>query len=530
MRRLKKTPSVLLGIISGALITWGLSNFYKNSTPQQYNQSTFTYTVDLLQKKYVDVVNIDSLLNLVVPELLNKLDPHSEFIPKENLTTINESIEGKFDGIGVVFNMATDTAMVLSVVVGGPGAKAGVEPGDRIIKVNDTIVAGVKLDQFELVKKLRGVRGTQVKLGIQRGNSKEIVDFTLTRAEIRINSIEAQFLRKDSTGYLRINTFAANTYMDAVNAMDKLISQGAKSIIIDLRGNGGGLLDQALMLADEFLQKGQGIVYVEGAHFPRREQLASGMGAFKDVELYVLIDESSASASEIFAGAMQDNERAVILGRRSFGKGLVQEQVPFKDGSAARLTVARYYTPLGRPLQKPYTSGDSKSYEEEVLERYLNKEVSTGVNAHVDSSVTYTTKSGKVLFGGGGITPDIFVGIDTTELPRYFVELFNKNAIFLYAQQYTERYRSQINKISDVSQLDEFFAGHSDLYDGFINYAATSKGVKRPNATDRSEARELVETQLRAYVARNTPLGESGFYYYIQDIDDVFRRFEGLGL
>lgn len=518
---------VIFSLLVGALLgIWGQSTLIGTlfRTSQPSTKTKFEWTIDLIESRYVDKISRDSLLNLAVPHIISLLDPHSEYIAAEDLGAVNESIAGKFDGIGVVFNMATDTAIVLSVPAGGPGYKAGIEAGDRIVEVNDTTIAGKKMDQMKVVGMLRGDRGTKIKLGIERGGNPKLLTFNLVRGVIPINSIEAELLTRDSSAYIRISNFAEHTYLDALTALDKLIKRGATSIVIDLRGNGGGLLDQALMFANEFLTQGQTIVYVEGAYFARREQKADGRGAFQDIPLYVLIDESTASASEIFAGAMQDNDRATILGRRSFGKGLVQEQVGYSDGSAARITVARYYTPLGRPLQKPYTKGDRQSYDAELMERFRADELTTGVNTHADSSVTYTTKGGKVLFGGGGITPDVFAPVDTTKLPEYFLELYQKNAIFPYAQYFADANRKTINAIDDEAALEAFFAARPSLYDDFIAYAAVNHSVATPTPEVKAAAEYIVMAQLRAYISRHSPLQESGFYYYVQPVDNVSKH------
>lgn len=526
MKKSSLILTIIIALLVGILVgIWGqsklISKFSVGSQPSSQNK--FEWTMDLINSRYVDSISQDSLLDAIIPDLLSKLDPHSEYIPPQNLSAVNESIEGKFDGIGVVFNMATDTAIVLNVITGGPGAKAGIEPGDRIIMVDDTLIAGIKMNQMDVVGRLRGVRDTKVKIGVKRGNNKELINFTLTRGVIPINSIEAEYMSRDSSAYVRINTFAEHTYIDAITAINRLVLDGAKSVVIDLRGNGGGLLDQCLTFANEFLSLGDGIVYVEGNHFPRREQLADGRGAFKNIDMYILIDEFSASASEIFAGAMQDNDRAIVIGRRSFGKGLVQEQVAYSDGSAARITIARYYTPLGRPVQKPYTLGDKDSYNAELIERYEGDELTTGKSNKIDSTITYTTKGGRTLYGGGGISPDVYVPVDTTVLPKYFTKLFQTNSIFSYAQTFADNHRKEINGIEDVRDLDPFFKKFPNLFNDFIEYAAT-KGVNRPTASEKAEAKELVETQLRAYISRNTPLQESGFYYCIAPLDGTMKQ------
>lgn len=506
------------GICIGIYFQKPISRVLPVST-KSYGEGKFDYTIKLLENRYVDSIEVDTLLDKIIHSLISQLDPHSDYIDVKDMAAVSENIEGKFDGVGIVFNMATDTVIVMSVVTGGPGAKAGVQPGDRIMMVDDSLISGKKINQMDVVGMLRGKRGTEVKISVERGENPNLIDFTLVRDVIPINSVEASFMTEDSAAYVRINTFAEHTYYDAITEINKLVVGGAKSLIVDLRNNGGGLLDQCLLLANEFLKAGETIVYVEGQHFERREQLADGRGAFQEIPLYVMINEFSASASEIFAGAMQDNDRATIIGRRSFGKGLVQEQVPYGDGSALRITIARYYTPLGRPVQKPYVSGDESGYEAELLERFENKEVATGVNAHIDSTVKYTTPQGKILYGGGGITPDVFVGVDTTELPKYFVSLYQNNAIFPYGQKYADRYRNEINAIATTVELDAFFAKRPNLYSEFIEYAANNHGVKRPTAAERTAAEKIVTAQLKAFIGRYTALQESAFYYYTAPLD-----------
>lgn len=522
---MKKSTAIIIAILTllagVGLGVWGQSTFFNRfyANEQPPFSPKLNWILDQIDHKYVDNVSRDSLLDMAVPFILSQLDPHSEFIPAADLSAVNETIEGKFDGIGVVFNMATDTAIVLNVIPAGPGAKAGIQAGDRIIKVNDTIIAGQKTDQMAVVGKLRGKRGTQVKLGIQRGSNANLIDFKLTRDIIPITSLEADFVNRDNSAYVRISSFSENTYTETIDAIDRMLKNGATSVTIDLRANGGGLLDQALLLANEFLKKGEVIVYVEGAHYPRAEQVANGQGAFQKIPLYVLIDESSASASEIFAGAMQDNDRATIIGRRSFGKGLIQEQLSFADGSAARLTIARYFTPIGRPVQKPY-SADRNAYNNELVDRYNSHELTTGVNTHADSTHVYVTPGGRNVIGGGGITPDLFVAIDTTPLPKYFEKLYMQNIIFPYAQKYTDMHRAQINSIKTIAELEAFFADDVALYDTFIAYAA-EKGIARPTEAEKAAAKALVLAQLHAYIGRNTSLQESGFFYYTQPIDHM---------
>ncbi|WP_274957444.1 S41 family peptidase [Millionella massiliensis] len=474
-----------------------------------------SWALSEIEERYVDPITRDSLAELTLPLLLQELDPHSVYIPASDFAATNEPLTGSFDGIGVMFNMLTDTVQITNVISGGPSDAAGIVAGDRIITVNDSLIAGVKMDQDKVVSMLRGERGSSVKLGILRAPSKELLPITVVRGAIPLKSLEAAFLvpgHRD-IGYIRFGRFAASTYNEVLAALIRLREQGARKMILDLRGNGGGYLDQAIFIANEFLPKGRKIVYTEGNASPRVDQNADGRGRFQDVDLAIVIDENSASASEIVAGAIQDNDRGVIVGRRSFGKGLVQEQIPYPlDGSAMRLTIARYYTPVGRSIQKPYTPGEEEEYETELLRREAHSELFTADSIHMADSLKFVTPGGKIVYGGGGIMPDVFVPVDTTGLTPYFMKLFQKNLIFRYASQTTDRYRSQINAIKSLDELDRFFADKNLFYD-FVAYAER-QGV-RPTESEMSLSRPLITAQIKGYIGRNTSLDETAFYYYM---------------
>ena len=362
--------------------------------------------VNLIQSDYVDDVNTDSLLEKTIPDLLSKLDPHTVYIPASELTSTNEVLEGSFGGIGVVFNMMTDTATVVEVVSGGPAEKVGMLAGDRILTVNDTLVAGVKYNMDKLRSRLKGPKGTVVKLGVKRSSAPKTLTFEVTRGDIPVTSIDAAYMITPTTGYVRVNKFGRNTYMEFLNSMIDLRGKGAQSYILDLRDNTGGYLEPAVLMANEFLSAGRPIVSTRGRIPSMEQQMGSdGTGAFQDAALAVIINEGSASASEIFAGAIQDNDRGVVIGRRSFGKGLVQNQIELSDSSAIRLTVARYYTPSGRCIQKAYTPGSPAAYEMEVYDRFLHGEDLSADSAKIDRTHEYTTLGGRTVYGGGGIIP-----------------------------------------------------------------------------------------------------------------------------
>lgn len=479
-------------------------------------------TCMLVENKYVDSISMDSLTELVIPLMMKELDPHSEYIPARDMQAMNESLEGEFDGIGVMFNAATDTVIVLSVIPNGPSAKAGVVAGDRIIEVNDTLVAGVKMPQNDIVKRLRGKRGSQVKLSLKRQGVEELVDIEVTRDAIPIKSIEAAFMISDNIGFVRLSQFARTSYVELMQSLAMLREQGMSKLIFDLRGNTGGFLDQAIMIANEFLPEGKLIVYTEDRNGQQVKEFSDGGGRSTDLELVILIDEGSASSSEILAGAVQDNDRGTIVGRRSFGKGLVQQQVPYADGSALRLTIARYYTPTGRSIQKPYENGHQDEYDMDIVHRYNNNEFFSADSIHFDDSLKFTTPKGKIVYGGGGIMPDVFIPMDTLDMTKYYMEVSGRNILYRYTIEYADKHRAELNKVETIADLKALIDADKNLLSDFIRYAA-GQGVK-PVQRDIARSRLLIESQLRAYIGRNTVLEDNGFYSNIIPIDKVLQR------
>lgn len=485
-----------------------------------------TYTLSLIENQYVDSVSMDSLAEHVIPLLVKELDPHSVYIPASEMQALNEPLEGEFDGIGVVFNMATDTVIVLNVIPQGPSDKAGIKAGDRIIEIGDSVVAGRKIPQNNVVKMLRGPRGTTVHLGIGRQGISGLVPIDVERGVIPIRSIESAFRIADGVGYVKLGQFARTTYDEFRRALASLRAEGVTKLIFDLRGNSGGFLDQAIAVANEFLHKGQLIVYTEDRRHEQLREYADGNGSAQDMEVVVLIDEGSASSSEILAGALQDNDRGTIVGRRSFGKGLVQRQIPYSDGSALRLTTARYYTPTGRSIQKPYTIGDDESYEEDIWNRYKNNEFFSADSIHFADSLKRTTPGGKVVYGGGGIMPDVFIPADTTDVTKYFIEVSGRNILYRYTIEYADRHREALNAVQTIGDLQALLDSDKTLVDDFVRYAA-HKGVA-PRYGDIARSRRLIEAQLRAYIGRNTKLEDNGFYANIYPVDNVIVRAVGI--
>ena len=472
-------------------------------------------TCMLVEGRFVDSISMDSLSELVIPLMMRELDPHSVYIPAREMQEVNEPLEGEFDGIGVMFNAATDTVIVLSVIPNGPSAKAGIAAGDRIILIDGDTVAGVKMPQNDIVKRLRGPRGTEVRLSLQRRGIDDPVEVTVVRDAIPIESIESAFMANGDTGYVRLSQFARTSYAELMKALAELRDEGMRKLIFDLRGNSGGYLDQAILIANEFLPAGRLIVYTEDRD---RRQVKE----FADISLAVLIDEGSASSSEILAGAVQDNDRGTIIGRRSFGKGLVQHQLPYADGSALRLTVARYYTPTGRSIQKPYVNGDDEDYEMDMVRRYRNNEFFSQDSIRFADSLKFTTPAGKTVYGGGGIMPDVFVPMDTTDITKYYVEVTGRNILYRYTIEYADAHREALNGVHTLGELTVLLDADKSMFDDFVRYAA-AKGVK-PVPSEIARSRKIMEAQLRAYIGRNTPLEDDGFYYNIFPIDNVVQE------
>ena len=513
--------SLVAGVLLGGLVFRMSRPVVRRPALTAPGSDKINRLLSLIGTQYVDSVSIDSLTERVIPLILDELDPHSTYLSAQDLSRAKESIEGEFDGIGVVFNMATDTVIVLNVVNSGPSAKAGIQAGDRIVTVNDTVVAGIKMPQDSVVKRLRGPRGSQVTLGIQRAGVKDLVPFVVTRDAIPIKSIVAAYMIRPETGYIKFEQFSMNAHKELAEAIARLKEQGMKKLILDVRGNPGGLLDQAILISREFLPKGKMIVYTQDRDGNREIEYSEGNGKFMDEELVVLIDENSASASEILAGALQDNDRGTIIGRRSFGKGLVQNQIPFPDGSAVRLTVARYYTPTGRSIQKPYSNG-REDYYNELLSRYQHDEMFSADSIHFADSLKYTTESGRVVYGGGGIMPDIFVPVDTTDMTPYFREVAGRSILYKFTLEFSDRYRGQLNKIRSLEELDRFFDRQPNLLNEFVSYAAKAGVAPKPAEIERSKA--ILLAQLKAYIGRNTELEDNAFYHEIQGIDNVIAR------
>ena len=517
---------LLLGFLIGNAVSNKVNaqRFYiQNGQLFQQPDSKLDQVIKLLETGYVDPINVDSITEEVTKEIIKRLDPHSAYIPKEDLEMVNSELAASFSGIGIQFSIQNDTVQVVAVISGGPCEGVGILAGDKIVTVNDSSFTGQTISNEKVMHALRGPKGTEVKIGVMRSGSNEIYDFNITRGDIPVHSIDAKFIieeKEEKIGFIRVSRFAENTYDEFISALATLKGQGATSYIVDLRENSGGYMDQAIKMANEFLAKGDMIVYSEGRSYPRFDAKANGTGRFQREKLVVLIDNFSASASEIFAGAMQDNDRATIIGRRSFGKGLVQQQIPFADGSAMRLTVARYYTPSGRCIQKPYKLGEQEDYAQDLLDRYESGEFFSADSVHFSDSTVYYTKQGRKVMGGGGIMPDVFVGRDTTLYTPYFNIVSNRAYTYQFAYKYTNEHRQELNTFTDWRTLEQHLI-QANWINEFVAFAE-SKGIAQ-NPDQLAISRPLLIRIVNAYIVRNI-LNDEGFFPLFERDDDIVKK------
>ncbi len=462
----------------------------------------------LIENEYVDSVDIEDLTEQMSAEIIAKLDPHSVYIPASDLEEANSELEGSFTGIGVQFNIQNDTIMIISVIRGGPSEKVGLQAGDRIIMVDDSVFHGKGVNNEKVLNTLRGPIDTKVKLTVKRQNTRELLKYTITRGHIPVNSIDIGYMIEPGIGFIKVNKFGENTYNEFLTAIARLRNDGAKKYIIDLRENSGGYLDRAISMINEFLPAKQLIVYTEGKSYPRSESHSDGTGSCINNPVVILIDEFSASASEIFAGAIQDNDRGLVIGRRSFGKGLVQQQRLLSDGSAIRLTVARYYTPSGRSIQRPYIRGKSDEYNQDIWNRFIHGEFDNKDSIQLNDTVTYKTKSGRTVYGGGGIMPDIFVPRDTMAYTPWFNQVNNFAHLYQFSFFYIDKHREKLKQYKDWKKLQKHL-DTQDLKNQFVAYTE-NKGIRAVPA-EIAKSEKLMLNRIKAYISRNI-LGDDGFY------------------
>ena len=507
--------AVAAGILIGLFLPGKNESDQKSSI--RIKSDKINNILNIIESNYVDTVNRKELIEAAIPAILNKLDPHSVYISARDIVRANEPLEGNFEGIGITFNMLTDTILVINTIPGGPSEKIGLQPGDKILYVNDSLVAGNKTREESVMGMLKGPRGTVVRVRVLRKGFNELLSFSITRDKIPIYSVDVAYMINGNTGYIRINNFAITTYDEFMRGLRELKGHGMTKLIIDLRGNSGGVMEAAVQIANQFLKQNQLIVYTQGRKHPRTDARATGNAEFETGDLVILIDEGSASASEILAGAIQDNDRGTIIGRRSFGKGLVQEPVMLTDGSGMRLTIARYYTPTGRSIQKPYNNGFDE-YFDELNSRYDRRELEVSDSIRFTDSLKFITPGGRIVYGGGGIMPDRFVPVDTTGISPYFLKV--RPFIYQFSLKYTESHRETLRKYTEPGELEKYL-DKQQLLGQFADFA--SKNGIRQDAAGIKISERLIHTQLKAYIARNI-LDNKGFYPIWEQIDTTLKH------
>ena len=515
--------SIVAGIFIGTFYANRFSGNRKETGAIGNYSNKLNGLLRIIDDQYVDTVNMSELIEDAMPQILGELDPHSSYIPAKDLQAVNDDLRGSFSGIGVQFTIQQDTIHISDVIAGGPSEKVGIMPGDRIVEIDDSAFVGKIVTNNESMKRLKGPKGSEVKLGIVRQGEKEILHFTIIRGDIPNKSIKAAYMINDKFGYINIEKFSETTYPEMLISLAKLHQDNCQGIIIDLRGNTGGYMGPAIQMVNEFLPKGRLIVYTEGRKAPRENYPSNGTGSSQQMPLIVLLDEGSASASEIFAGAIQDNDRGTIIGRRSFGKGLVQQPIEFNDGSAIRLTIARYYTPSGRCIQKPYQKGKDEQYEMDLLTRYEHGEFFSQDSIKQDESHIFYTSLGRPVYGGGGIMPDIFVPQDTTGMTSYFRMAVNRGLTIQFSFQYTDRNRQKLQKYTNAEDLLKYLKTQNIL-EKFAQFAE-SKGLKRRNIL-MYQSKELFDRNLYGNIIYNMLNMEEYLKYLNQSDKTVLKALE----
>ena len=505
-----------LCVVVGILIGTFYANHFSGNRLNIINSGSnrLSNLLHIVDDQYVDKVNIDSLVDMAIPQILADLDPHSVYIPAKDAQAVADDLKGSFSGVGIEFTIRKDTIRVQNVVKNGPAQRAGILAGDKIVSVDGKPFVGKVVTQDEAMRRLKGPKDTKVKIGVERYGQKAVKYFTVTRGEIPQRSITATYMLDKNTGYIKIKNFGETTYPELLIALAQLSQEGFNNLVIDLRDNGGGYMNSAVQMANEFLPKNKLIVYMQGRKSPRQDFRSDGHGSYQKIPLVVLINEASASASEIFAGAMQDNDRATIIGRRSFGKGLVQQQLGFPDGSMIRLTIARYYTPSGRCIQKPFKPGDNQDYDNDLLTRYQHGEFFSQ-DSIKHTGPAYHTSIGRTIYGGGGITPDIFVAEDTLGMTSYYKQAAMSGLILQYAFNYTDNNRKKLNTFGSMTEMSKYLVGQNTV-EQFAAFA-DKNGLKRRNLMIR-KSHKLLERFINSRIIYNI-LDEQAWTEYINQDD-----------
>ena len=520
---------IAVSIVTGIFIGTFYTNRFAENAPGaggiQPGTNKLNGLLRIVNDQYVDTVNMAALVEDAMPQILNELDPHSSYIPAKDLQAVNDDLRGSFSGIGVQFTIQQDTIHISDVISGGPSEKVGIMPGDRIVEIDDSSFVGKIVTNNESMKRLKGPKGSKVKLGVFRQGEKELLHFTIIRGDIPNKSIDATYMIDEKYGYISIKKFGESTYPEMLIALAQLHQQNCEGVIIDLRGNTGGYMGAAIQMVNEFLPKGRLIVYTEGRKAPREDYPSNGTGSCQQLPVIVLLDEGSASASEIFAGAIQDNDRGTIIGRRSFGKGLVQQPIEFNDGSAIRLTIARYYTPSGRCIQKPYNKGKDEQYDMDILKRYEHGEFFSKDSIKQDESHIYYTSIGRPVYGGGGIMPDIFVPQDTTGITSYFTMAANRGLTVQFCFQYTDKNRQKLSQYKTGEELLKYLKTQNIL-EKFAQFA-DNKGLKRRNLL-MNKSKELFNRNLYGNIIYNMLNMEEYLKFLNQSDPTVLKALEVL--
>lgn len=508
---------LVVGIIGGIFIGSRVSKGHLSPEEEKIRM-----VLSLIDQQYVDEVNTDSLLDMIIPDMLASLDPHSVYIPASELQITNDDLESSFGGVGVMFQILNDTVNVIEVVAGGPAENVGILPGDMILDADGKALSGAKASTETVFNSLRGKEGTKVKVTVKRKSSEKPLTFEITRGQIPSNSVDAVYMINDKVGYIKVSKFARNTYKEFYEALNRLSTQGAEKFIVDLRGNSGGFMDQAIYMANEFLPKGRTIVYTKGRN-PENETFAvsDGQGNYQNAEITVLTNEYSASASEIFAGAIQDNDRGLVIGRRTFGKGLVQNQIALPDSSAVRLTVARYYTPSGRSIQKEYVRGKDGKYELDIIDRFNHGEFYSQDSIKLDKSKVFSTINGRTVYGGGGIMPDIFVPEDTTAITGYYIDASNMGLMQKFAREMSETYRPMLKGSKKLEDLERIMPREQALLTAFVNYAVSQGLPARWFYINKSK--DLITNNIKAFIARDL-IGYDAFVKILNEKDPTVNK------
>ena len=513
---------VAVSIVTGILIGTFYANHFSGNKLGIINTSSnkLNALLRIIDDQYVDTVNMGELVEDAMPQILGELDPHSSYIPAKDLEAVNSDLKGSFSGIGIQFTIQQDTIHVNNVIQGGPSEKVGLMAGDRIIEVDDSAFVGKIVTNYESMKRLKGPKGSEVKLGVFRPGEKETLHFTIVRGDIPVKSVDAAYMLNDKFGYIKVNKFGETTYPELLISLAKLNQANCEGVVIDLRGNTGGYMGAAIQMVNEFLPKNRLIVYTQGRKSPRENYTSNGTGSSQKMPIVVLMDEGSASASEIFTGAIQDNDRGTVVGRRSFGKGLVQQPIDFSDGSAIRLTIARYYTPAGRCIQRPYESGKDRNYELDLFNRYEHGEFFSRDSIKQNENELYYTSLGRPVYGGGGIMPDIFVPQDTTGVTSYLSTAINRGLTIQFTFQYTDNNRKKLSQYETEEELLNYLR-HQGLVEQFVRFAE-SKGLKRRNILIQ-KSYKLLEKNIYGNIIYNM-LGLEAYLQYFNKTDATVNK------